>query len=175
MLCSAARSSLARPSHRSLSTSVPRYLADEASPSATSSDPADPSAPPLSPSAARRARKPKWTRAQLRNRDYVSLGLPPSRPDHEQVAKPLKRKAARALAAKQAEDDELNGRVRRDGTKWLSAQEFEEKLYREDLKARQKAKKLDEMLGTGAIARKRWAWEWFSEGKELKDIGIKMA
>lgn len=89
--------------------------------------------------------------------------------------KPLKRKQARALEEKLKEDAEMNGRVRRDGTTWLSAQEFEEKLYREDLKERNKQRQLDELLGTGAVARKRWAWEWFSEGKELKDIGVRMA
>jgi hypothetical protein len=130
-----------------------------------------------------RGRKPKWTRADYNNREYVSAGLPVSHPDHERAFAPLKRKAERKkLEAEQKSKEEaayLAGarldKRRRDGSAWLSSEEFEEKVYREDLRRRKAKLALDEMLGTGAIARKKWAWEWFKEGRELEDIAVKMA
>lgn len=150
----------------------------------------DPPPPPSAASASsacplprNRGRKPKWTRADYNNREYVSAGLPVSHPDHERAFAPLKRKAERKkLEAEQKNKEEaayLAGarldKRRRDGSAWLSSEEFEEKVYREDLRRRKAKLALDEMLGTGAIARKKWAWEWFKEGKEPEEIGVKMA
>ena len=105
--------------------------------------PATSSTSSSSSSSPARVRKPKWTRAQLHNRDYISIGLPPSSPNHEIAYAPIKRKKQRALeearllSVENASRDG-EGKKRRDGTAWLSSQEFELKLYKEDLKERKK-------------------------------------
>lgn len=139
--------------------------ASEPSSSASTSSPSRP--PPI---------KRKWTIEQKRHRqrllDQGQLGLPlsttpPPPPRPLPSAGQAHRNAARA-----AGEGRPPSKTRAD-----AAQRLEEREYLEEQRTHEADRALENALGDTKRKRdlQRWAWEWFSEGKELSDIGLVLA